>query len=43
VLAGLKKNDTVFWVESQRAVISGDTLGDFGRASRSTRAGSALA
>ena len=31
VLAGHKKNDTVLWVESQRAVISGDTLGDFGR------------
>ena len=31
VFAGHKKNDTVLWVESQRAVISGDTLGDFGR------------
>ena len=31
VLAGHKKNDTVLWVGRQRAVISGDTLGDFGR------------
>jgi len=31
VFAGHKKNDTVLWVESQRAVISGDTLVDFGR------------
>ena len=31
VFPGHKKNDTVLWVESQRAVISGDTLGDFGR------------
>ena len=31
VFAGHKPNDTVLWVESQRAVISGDTLGDFGR------------
>ena len=31
VFAGHKKNDTVLWVESERAVISGDTLGDFGR------------
>jgi hypothetical protein len=31
VFAGHKKNDTVLWVESQRAVISGVTLGDFGR------------
>jgi glyoxylase-like metal-dependent hydrolase (beta-lactamase superfamily II) len=31
VFAGHKKNDTVLWLESQRAVISGDTLGDFGR------------
>ena len=31
VFAGHKKNDTVLWVESQGAVISGDTLGDFGR------------
>ncbi|MBA2424408.1 MAG: MBL fold metallo-hydrolase [Actinobacteria bacterium] len=31
VLTGHKPNDTVLWVESQRAVISGDTLGDFGR------------
>ena len=28
---GHKANDTVLWVESQRAVISGDTLVDFGR------------
>jgi glyoxylase-like metal-dependent hydrolase (beta-lactamase superfamily II) len=31
VLAGHKANDTVLWVESRRAVISGDTLVDFGR------------
>jgi glyoxylase-like metal-dependent hydrolase (beta-lactamase superfamily II) len=31
VFAGHKPNDTVLWVESERAVISGDTLGDFGR------------
>jgi hypothetical protein len=31
VLAGHKPNDTVIWIESRRAVISGDTLGDFGR------------
>ena len=31
VFAGHKTNDTVLWVESQRAVISGDTLVDFGR------------
>jgi glyoxylase-like metal-dependent hydrolase (beta-lactamase superfamily II) len=31
VLAGHKPNDTVLWVESQRAVISGDTLVDFGQ------------
>jgi glyoxylase-like metal-dependent hydrolase (beta-lactamase superfamily II) len=30
VFAGHKRNDTVLWVESQRAVISGDTLVDFG-------------
>ena len=30
VLAGHKPNDTVLWVESHRAVISGDTLVDFG-------------
>jgi glyoxylase-like metal-dependent hydrolase (beta-lactamase superfamily II) len=30
VFPGHKKNDTVLWVESQRAVISGDTLVDFG-------------
>ena len=28
---GHKPNDTVLWVESQRAVISGDTLVDFGQ------------
>ena len=28
---GHKANDTVLWVESQRAVISGDTLVDFGQ------------
>jgi len=27
---GHKRNDTVLWIESQRAVISGDTLVDFG-------------
>jgi glyoxylase-like metal-dependent hydrolase (beta-lactamase superfamily II) len=27
---GQKRNDMVLWVESQRAVIAGDTLGDFG-------------
>ena len=43
VFPGHKANDTVLWVESQRAVISGDTLVDFGRASRSTRGGFALA
>jgi glyoxylase-like metal-dependent hydrolase (beta-lactamase superfamily II) len=26
-----KANDTVLWIESKRAVISGDTLVDFGR------------
>jgi glyoxylase-like metal-dependent hydrolase (beta-lactamase superfamily II) len=31
VFRGHKANDTVLWVESQRAVISGDTLVDFGR------------
>ena len=31
VFPGHKPNDTVLWVESQRAVISGDTLVDFGR------------
>jgi glyoxylase-like metal-dependent hydrolase (beta-lactamase superfamily II) len=30
VHAGLKANDTVLWLERQRAVISGDTLADFG-------------
>ena len=30
VLAGHKPNDMVLWVESKRAVISGDTLVDFG-------------
>jgi glyoxylase-like metal-dependent hydrolase (beta-lactamase superfamily II) len=30
VFAGHKPNDTVLWVESRRAVISGDTLVDFG-------------
>ena len=30
VFAGHKSNDTVLWVDSQRAVISGDTLVDFG-------------
>ncbi len=39
VFPGLKGNDTVLWLESQRAVISGDTLVDFGRGSRSTRGG----
>jgi glyoxylase-like metal-dependent hydrolase (beta-lactamase superfamily II) len=31
VFQGHKKNDTVLWVEGQRAVISGDTLVDFGQ------------
>src|SRR5438270_815717 len=31
VFAGHKTNDTVLWVESKRAVISGDTLVDFGQ------------
>jgi glyoxylase-like metal-dependent hydrolase (beta-lactamase superfamily II) len=31
VFHGHKPNDTVLWVESKRAVISGDTLVDFGR------------
>jgi len=31
VFPGHKANDTVLWVESRRAVISGDTLVDFGR------------
>jgi glyoxylase-like metal-dependent hydrolase (beta-lactamase superfamily II) len=30
VFPGHKKNDTVLWIESHRAVISGDTLVDFG-------------
>ena len=30
VFPGQKSNDTVLWVESRRAVISGDTLVDFG-------------
>ena len=30
VFAGHKRNDTVLWIESERVVISGDTLGDFG-------------
>ena len=40
VFPGHKQNDTVLWVESQRAVISEDTLVDFARDSRSTRVGS---
>jgi len=31
VYAGHKVNDTVLWIEAQRAVISGDTLVDFGQ------------
>jgi len=31
VYPGHKPNDTVLWVESKRAVISGDTLVDFGQ------------
>src|SRR5262245_5901172 len=31
VLAGREHNDTVLWVESKRAVVSGDTLADFGQ------------
>ena len=30
VFPGQKPNDTVLWIESERAVISGDTLVDFG-------------
>jgi glyoxylase-like metal-dependent hydrolase (beta-lactamase superfamily II) len=30
VFPGQKRNDTVLWVESHRAVIAGDTLADFG-------------
>jgi glyoxylase-like metal-dependent hydrolase (beta-lactamase superfamily II) len=30
VFAGHKPNDTVLWIESERVVISGDTLVDFG-------------
>jgi glyoxylase-like metal-dependent hydrolase (beta-lactamase superfamily II) len=29
--AGREPNDTVLWIEGSRAVISGDTLVDFGR------------
>jgi glyoxylase-like metal-dependent hydrolase (beta-lactamase superfamily II) len=31
VFPGREPNDTVLWIESQRAVISGDTLVDFGQ------------
>ncbi len=31
VYPGREQNDTVLWIESHRAVISGDTLVDFGR------------
>jgi len=31
VYPGHKPNDTVLWFESKRAVISGDTLADFGQ------------
>jgi glyoxylase-like metal-dependent hydrolase (beta-lactamase superfamily II) len=31
VFPGHKANDTVLWVESRHAVISGDTLVDFGQ------------
>jgi glyoxylase-like metal-dependent hydrolase (beta-lactamase superfamily II) len=31
VYPGRKRNDTVLWIESHRAVIAGDTLVDFGR------------
>jgi glyoxylase-like metal-dependent hydrolase (beta-lactamase superfamily II) len=31
VYAGREQNDTVLWIESHRAVLSGDTLVDFGR------------
>ena len=31
VFAGREHNDVVLWVESKRAVISGDTLADFGQ------------
>jgi len=30
VFPGQKRNDTVLWVESHRAVVAGDTLADFG-------------
>jgi glyoxylase-like metal-dependent hydrolase (beta-lactamase superfamily II) len=30
VFPGREQNDTVLWIESQRAVVSGDTLVDFG-------------
>jgi glyoxylase-like metal-dependent hydrolase (beta-lactamase superfamily II) len=30
VFPGQKPNDVVVWVESHRAVVAGDTLGDFG-------------
>jgi hypothetical protein len=30
VFPGHKPNDTVLWIESERVVISGDTLVDFG-------------
>ena len=38
VFPGHKPNDTVLWIESQRAVISGDTLVDFGQRPRDQRA-----
>ncbi len=31
MLSGHKPNDTVLWIESKQAVISGDTLVDRGR------------
>ena len=38
---GHKPNDIVLWIESPRAVISGDTLVDFGQGLEITRGGSA--
>jgi glyoxylase-like metal-dependent hydrolase (beta-lactamase superfamily II) len=40
---GQKRNDTVLWIESHRAVVAGDTLADFGEGLRSTPAGFAQA
>jgi glyoxylase-like metal-dependent hydrolase (beta-lactamase superfamily II) len=37
VYAGREENDTVLWIDSHRAVISGDTLVDFGHGLELTR------